>query len=66
MVRGFNAVKTNIFLVAPYGMALFATSFLWAIRGLVDSVQRDQMLEMQAFVLAMLLGMIVSRRKGLN
>lgn len=66
MVRGRNALNTNISPIAPYGMALFATSFLWTIRGLLDSVQRDQMLEMQAFVLAMLLGIIVARKKGLS
>ena len=41
-----------------YGLALFSSACLWLLRGLLDSTQRDHMLEMQAFVLALLAGII--------
>lgn len=39
----------------PYGIALFASASIWPLRALLDSTLRDQMLEMQAFVLPLLL-----------
>ena len=50
---------------SPYGMALFASACMWILRGCVDSTMRDQMLEMQAFIFAALLGIIISRNKDL-
>ncbi|MBU3589019.1 hypothetical protein [Polynucleobacter sp. 80A-SIGWE] len=61
MYRGRNTLRANTPLVAPFGMALFASASLWILRGLLDSVQRDQMLEMQAFVMALLLGIIITK-----
>ncbi len=61
MRNGLSALKRNTCASTSYGMALLATSCLWILRGFLDSVQRDQMLEMQAFVLALLLGIILSR-----
>lgn len=62
--KGWGALISNMPSVTPFGMALFASAFLWILRGLLDSTQRDQMLEMQAFVLALLLGIIIA--KGLK
>lgn len=38
----------------PYAVALLAMSVLWLLRSLFDSAQRDQMLEMQIFLLTFL------------
>lgn len=66
MYRGRNALKANMPSIAPFGMALFASASLWILRGLLDSVLRDQMLEMQAFVLALLLGIIITKTPHLQ
>jgi hypothetical protein len=47
--------------VTPFAIALFASTSLWLLRGLVDSTLRDQMLEIQAFIFALLLGLIVAK-----
>jgi hypothetical protein len=46
---------------SPYGLALFASATLWTLRGMTDSTMRDQMLEMQAFILALLLGILARK-----
>jgi len=51
---------------SPYGMALFASACMWILRGFVDSTMRDQMLEMQAFIFATLLGILVSQNQRFN
>ena len=66
MRSGLSALKTNVPPSASYGMALLATSCLWTLRGFLDSVQRDQMLEMQAFVIALLLGIIITKNFTIN
>jgi hypothetical protein len=49
-------------IVRPYAVALFLMSTVWIIRALFDSTQRDQMLEMQVFTIALLYGLIVSQK----
>jgi len=49
---------------SPYGIALFASTILWTARGFLDSTLRDQMLEMQAFIFALLLGVILMKAKS--
>ena len=59
---GWNSLK--IFdPSSPYGMALFASAIMWILRALLDSTFRDQMLEMQAFIFALLLGVILTKSK---
>lgn len=54
-------------LSSPYGIALFTSASMWIFRGLLDSTMRDQMLEMQAFIFALLLGLILAQNKmGIN
>ena len=48
-------------VTSAYGLALFSSASMWILRGLLDSTMRDQMLEMQAFILAWLLGTIISQ-----
>lgn len=62
--RGYKAFQNIHPSTSAFGMALFASSFIWILRGILDSTQRDQMLEMQAFVLAFLLGVILANKAG--
>lgn len=41
--------------------ALFATSLLWIFRNILDTAQRDQMLEIQGFCMAFLAGLLLRR-----
>ena len=59
--KGFGSLRSNI-QILPYSMALFTTSVIWIIRGLFDSTFRDQMLEMQGFTLALLLGILLVKQ----
>ncbi len=43
-------------------VALFALSAIWILRGLVDSTQRNQMLEMQIFTICFFYGFLVARK----
>lgn len=62
--RGYKAFQNIHPSTSAFGMALFASSYIWILRGILDSTQRDQMLEMQAFVLAFLLGVILTNNTG--
>jgi len=44
----------------PFALALFISAGVWIFRGMLDSSLRDQMLEMQAFILAFLLASAIS------
>lgn len=52
-VQGFR-MSSIVGQINPYAIALCLSSFLWILRGLLDSTLRDQMLEMQAFIFALL------------
>ncbi len=58
---GYKALQENL-AGSAYGVALFGSSIMWIFRGLLDSTMRDQMLEMQSFIFALLLGLILSAR----
>lgn len=60
---GWVALK-NISITSSYGMALFASAIMWILRGFLDSTLRDQMLEMQAFIFALLLGVILTKAQA--
>jgi hypothetical protein len=49
--------------LVPYGVALFSLGFMWMVRSIFDSAQRDQMLEMQAFTLCLLSSYILFFKK---
>ena len=57
---GLNSLRKSEEL-SPFGMALFVSACIWMLRGLLDSTFRDQMLEMQAFIFAFLLGVILTK-----
>jgi O-antigen ligase len=46
--------------INPFALALFISAGVWILRGMLDSTLRDQMLEMQAFILAFLLASAIS------
>ena len=41
----------------PFSIALFFSSCIWLLRAMIDGTMQDQSLEMQAFILALLLGL---------
>lgn len=43
------------------GCALLVTSLLWIFRNILDTAQRDQMLEIQGFCMALLAGLLLRR-----
>jgi O-antigen ligase len=59
---GFIHIRTGG-VARPYAIALFVTSTFWIIRAFIDSTQRNQMLEMQVFTIALLYGFIASYKK---
>lgn len=59
---GFTSFRSHL-ASSPFGLALFASSLMWILRGLLDSTMRDQMLEMQAFIFAALAGIILAQNK---
>jgi hypothetical protein len=46
--------------INPFALALFVSASIWILRGILDSTLRDQMLEMQAFILAFLLASAIN------
>jgi O-antigen ligase len=52
--QGFKISKHSE-QINPFALALFISAGIWILRGMLDSTLRDQMLEMQAFILALLL-----------
>jgi O-antigen ligase len=46
--------------INPFALALFISAGIWILRGVLDSTLRDQMLEMQAFILAFLLAAAIN------
>lgn len=59
---GFTSFRSHL-KPSLIGLALFASSIMWILRGLLDSTMRDQMLEMQAFIFAALAGIILAQNK---
>jgi O-antigen ligase len=57
--QGFRMTKQGN-KINPFALALFVSAGIWILRGMLDSTLRDQMLEMQAFILAFLLAAAIS------
>jgi hypothetical protein len=58
--QGYRAAaRKSSNTLRAFGVALFTSALLWIIRGVFDSTMRDQMLEMQAFSFALLLGLVI-------
>lgn len=56
---GLRHVRAHNPAVTPFAIALLVTSIVWILRSLVDSAQRDQVLEAQIFTMCFLYGTIV-------
>lgn len=59
---GYQALRINADSISAYGATLFTNASVWLLRGGLDSTMRDQMMEMQAFTMAMLLGLIIAKQ----
>lgn len=57
--HGFQMIKYHN-QINPFALALFISAGIWILRGVLDSTLRDQMLEMQAFILAFLLASAIN------
>ena len=57
--QGFQMIKQHN-QINPFALALFVSASIWILRGVLDSTLRDQMLEMQAFILAFLLAAAIN------
>jgi O-antigen ligase len=57
--QGFRMIKQHN-QINPFALALFVSAGIWILRGVLDSTLRDQMLEMQAFILAFLLAAAIN------
>lgn len=65
-IGGYSAFKKGGAAISPYGLALLMSTLLWGIRGLVDGTQRDQMLEIQGFIFALLFGVMLYKTESIN
>lgn len=61
IVAALKALRSSINQDTAVACALFVTSLVWLIRNLLDSAQRDQMLEIQGFCMALLAGLLLRR-----
>jgi O-antigen ligase len=61
---GIKAIKQNNTNMMMWGLGLTATATIWILRGILDATSRDQMLEMQAFCLALFSGLIFQNIKN--
>ncbi len=64
--QGMLVIKHQNLVISSSGVALLALSLIWLLRCLVDSAQRDQMLEMQIFTLSVLSALIFFQQQRLT
>lgn len=57
-----NAILYKIKESKAAAAALFVTSSIWIFRNLLDTAQRDQMLEIQGFSMALLAGILLKNK----
>ena len=60
--QGFGMIKASG-KINSFAIALFISSAVWILRGILDSTLRDHMLEMQAFTFALLLVLSIQLHK---
>jgi O-antigen ligase len=61
---GIKVLKQNNAYIMMSGLGIIATGTIWMLRGILDATSRDQMLEMQAFCLALFSGLIFQNIKN--
>ena len=58
LIKGIQAIRFSSPDLRPYAVALSCCALVWIFRSLLDSAQRDQMLEMQIFTICLLYGLV--------
>ena len=58
LIKGIQAMRFSTSYLRPYTVALSCCALVWIFRSLLDSAQRDQMLEMQIFTLCLLYSLV--------
>ena len=61
---GFQRLKKNKGIDSIFALARFSSASIYFIRGLFDATLQDQMLEMQAFIFAFLMGGLLTIEEG--
>jgi len=60
----FNLLRTGLKNIPnPYALTLVFWVLIWVIRALFDATLQDQMLEIQAFILALLFGLTIQQER---
>jgi hypothetical protein len=63
-IQGLRASFKKSKEIVSYGVALCSLSFLWIVRSIFDSAQRDQMMEMQIFTMCLLSSLILYKNQA--
>ncbi len=63
---GWANLKNPNKIVKAWAIALFSLTILWSLRAFFDSVQRDQMLEIQSFFLPFAMACIIGLKANSN
>lgn len=63
---GWANFKNPNKIVKAWAIALFSLTFLWSLRAFFDSVQRDQMLEIQSFFLPFAMACMIGLKANSN
>lgn len=66
IIFSFNHLKDGNKNIRAWAVALFCLSLIWSLRAIFDSVQRDQMLEIQSFFLTFAMACIIGLKANLN
>lgn len=66
IVFSFKLIKDKNQHVRAWAIALLSLSILWTLRAIFDSVQRDQMLEIQSFFLPFAMACIIGLKANSN
>lgn len=56
---GIRALSSNDLSISAAGLALSASTLIWFLRGFLDATSRDQMLEIQGFIMALMASLIL-------
>lgn len=63
MYTGISVLKHKDPMIVVTGIALLSLGFIWLLRSMFDSAQRDQMLEMQIFTICILSAIIFFKQQ---
>lgn len=56
---GIRSLSSNDPSISAAGLALSTSTLIWFLRGLLDATSRDQMLEIQGFIMALMASLII-------